>query len=293
MEIDRRSLMKGMLAGGALLALGAPPWTFANQCPRRPTQCSLLLGGTSADDMFASGARAACAAMTYEDLRIVQLKDGLLHGTDTIIGLLNQSRGRRWIAVMDDAGAVIFLELARTAGVRLLSMGTHACSTDNPSYIRHDLASTSSDRSAGGLLASHCIQQSEGLSITETFLRESPAEERALTSWGAPGFSSHRFTGPDPIHVHCSGCSLTDGRKLLGLEPTEGWISIPPQVCTGESVTWRSKNWVASSGYAVTASALGADTVSESCARRAFVHQSRNGKRAQPAERFVSFIMDI
>lgn len=293
MEVDRRGLMKGVLASGALLALGAPPWAFADRSPRRPNQCLLLLGGTSADDLFKRGARAACAEMTYDDLRTVQLKDSLLTGTDTIIDLLNRSRGARWIAVMDDAGAVIFLELARIAGVRLLSMGTHACSTDRAWHIRHDLASTSQDHSAGGLLASHVIQQSEDCFITETFLGEPSAEERALTSWGAPGFSSHRFAGPDPIHVHCSGCSLSDGRRLLGLETTEGWISIPPQACTSESATWRSENWVSSVGYAVTASALGADTVPESCASRAFVHQTRNGKRAQRAERFVSFVMDI
>lgn len=293
MEIDRRSLMKGMLAGGALLALGAPPWTFADHFYRRPKQCVLLLGGTSADDLFKRGARAACAGMTYEDLRPVRLKDSLLTGSDTIIDLLNQTRGARWIAVMDDASAVIFLELVRPAGVRMLSMGMHACSTDGPWPIRHNLTSTSSDHSAGGLLASHVIQQSEGVFITENFLREPPAEERALASWGAPGFSSHRFAGPDPIHMHCSGCSLSDGQRLLGLETTEGWLPIPPQACTSESITWRSENWVASVGYAVTASALGVDTAPESCASRAFVHQSRNGKRAQPAERFVSFVMDI
>ncbi|MCS6302923.1 MAG: hypothetical protein H8K07_04570 [Nitrospira sp.] len=293
MEVDRRSLMKGVLAGGAFLALGVPSWAFADRSPQKSKQCVLLLGGTSADGLFKSGARAACADMAYEGLRTVQLKEGVLTGTDTITGLLNQSRGARWITVLDDAGAVIFLELARSVGVRMLSMGVHACSTDGPSYIRHDLTSTSQDHSVGGLLASHVLQQSEDFCITEHFLREPPAEERALTSWGAPGFSSHRSAGPDPIHVHCSGCSLPDGRRLLGLEATEGWIPIPPQVCTRESVTWRSENWVVSVGYAITASALGVDTVPESCASRAFAHQSRNGRRAQRAERFVSFVMDI
>lgn len=293
MEVDRRSFMKGMLAGGALLALGVPPWTFAGQPARRPTHCMLVLSGTGADEAFARGTQAACAAMTYEGCRTVHLKSGLLPGIDEMVELLHHSRGVRMIAVLDDAGAVMFLELARSAGVRMLSMGTHACSTDGPWPIRHDLASTSQDHSAGGLLASHLIQQSEGFSITENFLREPQAEERALTSWGAPGFSSHRFAGPDPVHVHCSGCSLPDGRRLLGLDGTEGWIPIPPQVCTGESVTWRSENWVASVGYAITASVLGVDTVPESCASRAFVHQSRNGRRAQRAERFVSFVMDI
>ncbi|MBX3348519.1 MAG: twin-arginine translocation signal domain-containing protein, partial [Nitrospira sp.] len=43
MDVDRRSLMKGLLASGALLALGAPSWTFADQPARRPSRCMLVL----------------------------------------------------------------------------------------------------------------------------------------------------------------------------------------------------------------------------------------------------------
>lgn len=50
MNIDRRSLMKGLLAGGALLTLGVPPWTFADQATRKPRQCLLLLGDSEVDD---------------------------------------------------------------------------------------------------------------------------------------------------------------------------------------------------------------------------------------------------
>ena len=116
MDIDRRSLMKGMLAGGALVALGTPPWAFADSPVRRPKRCLLLLGGTSTDELFENGAQAASAGMTCKDMRIVKLKGGLLAGTDRIVQLLEESRKARWIAIMDDAGAVIFLELARTAG---------------------------------------------------------------------------------------------------------------------------------------------------------------------------------
>ena len=93
--------------------------------------------------------------------------------------------------------------------------------------------------------------------------------------------------------MHCSGLSLPDGGRLLGLDATEGWISILPQACRRDSVPWRSENWVESVGYVVTASALGLDSVRESCSERAFVHQSRNGEPIQAAERFVSFVMDI
>ena len=292
MEVDRRSLMKGMLASGALLALGTPPWAFGESSPRRPSQCLLLLGGSGADDWFRSGAGAAATGMTYEDLQTVKLKGGLLTDTDRVVTLLKQSRGARLIAVMDDAGAVIFLELARTAGVRLLSMGTHACSTDAASPLRHAWGSTSPAHSAGGLLASQLLQRQGSFSITESFIEESP-EQSVLTSWSAPGFSSYRFTAPDAAHMHCSGLSLPEGGRLLGLETTEGWVSIPQHACRRDSVTCQPENWVESVGYAVTASALGVDSVRESCSERAFVHQSRNGELIRPMERFVSFVMDI
>jgi hypothetical protein len=293
MDIDRRSLMKGMLASGTLLALGASPWSFANSPVRRAEQCKLLLGGSSADDAFAHGSQTACAAMTRGRLPNVTLKGGLLAGEDQAVTLLEHSVGTRWITVMEDAAAMIFLELARTTGATLVSMGMHACSHDATSHLRHDLASTSSDHGAGGLLASHFTQQPVGFSITERFLQE-PAEMRhGVTSWGAPGFFSHRFTGSDAVHVHCSGCSFSEGGRLLGLDAREEWIPIPPQACVRESVTWQPRNWIEAVGYAVTASALGVASVRESCRGRAFVRRSSDAKRTQPAERFTSFIMDV
>src|SRR6185295_13371471 len=208
MEIDRRSLMKGMLASGALLALGPPPWIFADSPARRPKHCVLLLGGADADDVFAYGARAACAGRTY-DLQTVTLKGGLLAGTDRVSKLLEQSRGARLIAVMDDASSVVFLELVRTAGVRLLSMGTHACSSDSSYPLRHAWATTSLAHSAGGLLALHSIQRQGSFSITESFLQE-PLDVRAPASWSAPGFSSYRSGEADAMHIHCSGLALSD-----------------------------------------------------------------------------------
>jgi hypothetical protein len=259
---------------------------------RSPSHCVLLLGGTSADDVFERGARAAHAGMTDEGLKTVKLKGGLLAGTDRMVKLLKESRGARWVAVMDDASAVIFLELARTAGVRLLSMGTHACSRDSSYPLRHAWGTTSPVHSVGGLLASQFIQGQKSFSITESFLQE-PPEERALASWSAPGFCSYRFTKPEAIHMHCSGLALPDGCRLLGLEASEGWTPIPPQLCKRDSVTWQSENWVESVGYVVTASALGVGSVLEPCSGRAFVHQSPTCEQIQPNERFVSFVMDL
>jgi hypothetical protein len=292
MDVDRRSLMKGLLAGGTLLTLGVPSWAFTDTPARRPKQCVLLLGGTSADDEFAKGTRAACVGMGYEELQTVKLTGGLLPGTDRIVTLLEQSRGARWIAVMDDAGAVVFQELIRTAGVRLLSTGAHACSSDGRCQIRHDWLVASPSQSVGGLLASQINERQDSFSITESFL-QGPPEERPLTSWFAPGFSSYRLDGSEAIHMHCSGLSLSDGCGLVGLDTIEGWTSIPTQMGARDSITWASKNWAESLGHAVTVSALGVDSVQESCSGRVFMHQSGNRARRQPTERFVSFVMDI
>jgi hypothetical protein len=292
MDVDRRTLMKGMLASGALLALGVPSWAFADQSARRPKQCMLVLGGTSADEAFAYGTQAACAALKYKDFQTVHLKGGLLADMDQMVNLLDHSEGARMIAILDDASAVIFLELARS-GVRMRSMGAHACSTDRACHIRHEIATSSQGQGAGGLLASQLIRQQGSFAITESFLHDA-SPGLALTAWSAPGFSSYRSVEPESIHLHCSGLSLPDGCRLLALGTTEQWVPVSPKVYDRDSSTTSpTKNWVESVGYAVTASALGVDSVRESCSSRAFVHQATGSERIGPQERFMSFVMDL
>ena len=292
MEIDRRSLMKGMLASGALLALGLPSWTLANQSPARPRQCTLILGGTGADEAFARGGQSACVSMAYEGFRTSQLKHGLLTGTDEMVNLLDHSRGTRIIAILDDASGVVFLELARTAGGQLLSIGSHACSTDSACHIRHDLASTAHDYSPGGLLASQLILGPGSFLIMENYLHDA-SRGRALTAWSSPGFCSYRSTEPEPMHLHCSGLSLVDGCQLVAVDGSKTWAFIPPEVNDHGSMPAPTENWVESVGYAVTASALGKDSVKESCSCRAFVRRANGHEHIGPQERFMSFVMDL
>jgi hypothetical protein len=292
MSIDRRSLMKGMLAGGALLALGTPPWAFAGSPVRRPKHCALLLGGTDADDVFERGARAACTGMNYDGLQTVTLKRELLTDPGAMVELLEQSKGSRWIAVMDDASAAVFQELVRDFEGRLLSIGSHACSGDGACPLRHVWLTASPAQSVAGLLASQLIGGRGSFAVTETFLQE-PLEGGTPAGWSAPGFTSYRLAGSGAMHLHCSGLSLSDGCTLLDVGAMEGWTTLPPQVCERETITWQSDDWAESVGYAVAASALGASPVQESCSGRAFVHRSRTGERMQPAERFVSFVIDL
>jgi hypothetical protein len=91
MDVNRRNLMKGILASGTLATLGIPGFATAGlsqaKGPATDTikarTCALLLGNTRVDDAFAKGASAAhlaCSA-TFEDtlaeilaLEVVKLK---------------------------------------------------------------------------------------------------------------------------------------------------------------------------------------------------------------------------
>jgi hypothetical protein len=292
MEIDRRNLMKGLLAGGALLALGTPSWTFAEEPARKAKRCLLFLGDSNVDDRFANGVRAACAETGYDGLETMKVDGGLLSDPGTLVSLLEQTKGARWIAVMDDASAAVFQELARTAGGRLRSVGSHASVNDQACSLRHTWLTASSAQGVGGLLASRLIAARESVSITESFLNESSSTSKP-TGWSAPGFSSYRRAGSDAMHLHCSGLSLLEGCAQLGLTGGEGWTPIPPPISASERVSRQSLQWVESVGYAVAASALGVQSTQEACSTRAFVHRAYNPNPLRPTQRFVSFVMDM
>jgi hypothetical protein len=291
MDIDRRSLMKGLLAGGALLALGTPSWTFADQPIRKPKRCLLFLGDSAVDDALANGVSAACVEIGYDGLETAQVNGGLLSDPDKLVSLFERTKGARWIAVMDDASAAVFQELARTAGGRLLSVGSHVSGSDGcPS--RHAWLAASSAQGAGGFLAAQLGGAREGFSITESFLSEAPAASE-LTGWSVPGFASYRSAGSEAMHLHCSGLSLSEACRELGLTGPEDWTSIPPQVCKRETLSQQSPHRVESVGYAVAASALGIPSIQESCSTRAFVHRPGGSGRRQSNARCVSFVMDL
>ncbi len=65
MDVHRRNLMKGVLTGGTLLALGIPPAAMggaATGTPGTSGRVRLLLGSDISDAEFAAGARTAFAA---------------------------------------------------------------------------------------------------------------------------------------------------------------------------------------------------------------------------------------
>ena len=65
MDVHRRNLMKGVLTGSTLLALGIPPAAVAGAAAGTPGtsgRVRLLLGSDISDAEFAAGARTAFAA---------------------------------------------------------------------------------------------------------------------------------------------------------------------------------------------------------------------------------------
>ena len=149
MDVHRRNLMKGVLTGSTLLALGIPPAAVAGAATGTPGtsgRVRLLLGSDISDAEFAAGARTAFAANArhtpaytgvaaggnaktgYGALEVVKLKSGLLNEYEKVANLLETFRDTRWVAVMDDGSAAVFTELVRNAGGSMVLLGSHVAS---------------------------------------------------------------------------------------------------------------------------------------------------------------------
>ncbi|MGH8762894.1 MAG: hypothetical protein ACREUR_06630 [Nitrosospira sp.] len=331
MDVNRRNLMKGVLTGGTLLALGIPgisSGAFAGTPARTAGRFGLLLGNTRVDAEFAAGVRTAyttwagveaSAGGGWGAQQVIKLKGGLLNDYEKAAELLEQSRDTRWIAVMDDGSAAVFTELARNAGARLILRGVHASSGNNASQrglsrgripeLRHVWAAASPAHSAGGILASQLVANQDSFSIVENFFSAGHSSAQAhagsaTTNAFAPGFLAYRLDGPDAIQLHCSGLSLSDGCESLGWNTAGRWTPVSRRMHAPEAPAsarrWhgqpQSAGWVESVGYAVMAAAAGTDALQEPCSSRAFVHRSAMGKQGErigPAERFASFVIDI
>jgi hypothetical protein len=299
MDVNRRNLMKGVLTGGTLLALGIPPGAFASAPVGRAERFGLLLGNTGVDAAFAAGfnmavqyaarGSGAAAAGTGGAPEVIKLKGGLLNDYEIVTRLLEKSRNTRWIAVMDDGSAAIFTELVRNASGRLILLGSHASSdgasirrsSPGVSEFRHVWAAASPTHGAGSILASSLVANESSFSIVENFLSTQAQSGETMTlSNIVPGFLSYRLERPDAgpgskadaVYLHCSGLSPSDGCASVGWNPAGTWQSVPkPEPETG---TFSAKGghprsgWVESVGYAVTAAALGENVIQEPCCSR-------------------------
>lgn len=304
MDETRRNLIKGMLTGGTLLALGIPGITQAAPATSTPSDharnCQLLLGNTAIGEAFATGARAACAHYGHSGqntLATFQLGDELLISPQHIADLLTRSHNMRWVAVMDYAHAAIFTELVRNADGRLLALGSHVSgsNTDAALSLRHRWTTASPAYSAGGLLASTLVQNGRSFSIVENFLKAS-FPETGLTETLLPQFSSYGLTAQPTIHLHCAGLPAPEASQLVGWETSASWDSLASRPVASFIEHPSLGNWIEATGYAVVAAALGMGIHQEACAQRAFVHRSGNRNLDHDGlagKQFVSFVIDV
>lgn len=315
MDETRRSLIKGMLTGGTLLALGIPTVTQAMSISQEVSDnarnCQLLLGNTLIDEAFANGAQAACVNYIHQHqsaLPTFKLDGELLTTPLRIADLLTQSRNMRWIAVMDFANAAIFTELVRNFEGHLLSLGSHYFSSGNDASLpmRHTWTTAMSAYSAGGLLASILAQNQHSFSIIENFLKQA-AEESAIKSPSLAGFASYQSAEEPTARLHCLGVSPQEANRLIGWDTSKNWKSSISQVAAFH--TYPDKiardaaikipqfdNWIEATGYAIVATALGMGIHHEPCSSCAFVHRSkqRNSKFQElSGKNFVSFVIDV
>jgi hypothetical protein len=170
MEVDRRSFVMGMAAGGALLAFGAPRAALAKAGGGAPGGCTLFLGHSDAAPAFARGVRSVLARAGCPEPGIVDAPGGPIAAHDVLRAHAERARGTRWIALVDDGGAALFQELIRAASGRLLARGSHACSQDASVPLRHLWVAASPTWSARALLASSLIRTRSSFAITEQIL---------------------------------------------------------------------------------------------------------------------------
>ncbi|PSJ16978.1 hypothetical protein [Nitrosomonas supralitoralis] len=315
MNETRRSLIKGMLTGGTLLAFGIPTVTQAVSLSQTfsgsTRNCQLLLGNTPLDEAFAKGAQTACthySSYRQGTLPTFKLEDELLTNPLRIVDLLMQSSNMRWIAIMDHGSAAIFTEMVRNFEGRLLSLGSHSSSsgTDASFPMRHMWTTATPVYSAGRLLASLLTQSQHDFFIVENFLGQAVVDS-AMKDSSLAGFSSYRLTEQPATHLHCAGVSPLEASQLIGWRASEDWKSVLSQrdessidldqAATGTTIEHlRFDNWIEATGYAVVATALGIGANQDSCSSRAFVYRSGHrypDNHGLSGKHFVSFVIDV
>lgn len=139
MNVDRRFVLRGIALGGAAGVVlsrtgpvfgGMPPSLVQNDV--RPALA--LVGSGAAASAFQQGARTAAGAQ----LRVQQVDQGLGFMLD-FEHRLRAGGPMRVIGLLDDAAAVLVLDLARSAGARIHWLGQH---TTDSGTTRHRLLNT-------------------------------------------------------------------------------------------------------------------------------------------------------
>lgn len=288
MKLHRRSVLKGMVAGGVLAAVGLPRWSRA--APSfMPKPAALVLAGTGCDAAFADGARSAARVSGGNALPIVQLARGIVPDVRATRSLFEQCKGQRIVGLMADGAYVVFTELARDAGARLICEGQHSFGADG-NWSRHALRSVAGFHGVAEPMVAGLLQTGQSFAVTEVPLG---ATHRPLTGgdWAALGFSSYRVGGHEPFWLHLSGVSLETGCTALDASAGEAerlvcWRAYEPKAADVAG------GWAGMLGHELARLSL-AERNRAPCVSQAFFHRQVALLESHSAQSLVSFVMEI
>ncbi len=194
MAIERRTFLKSIFTSSALLASATPVYVSAGQDRRQfefPSVPATVLvhTGTSLDDVFLQGVEAACHADKCIPLRTMELVSQGLTDPLFLQQIFTSLKGSRLLGLMEDAPFALFQAIARTHGVRFLSIGQHGWGNTGEYDSRHQMITVSQCQGVSSVLAASLAADNQGYVISETSLGSVQKDERVnqappLTSTG-------------------------------------------------------------------------------------------------------------
>ncbi len=282
MKMHRRTLLKGMMAGSAIIAAGLPKLSLARAEAPGPREVVLLACGHVAPS-FLAAAGATAGTRRYE------LGSGPLPDLAAIRALLASCPNARLAGLMEDGAYVLFSELARDAGARLLLEGRHSIAVDGRAS-RHIIDSAAGFHGAAESLAAALAAANAAFAIVETPIG---SHGRALRGgdWSGLGFDSFHVAGETPSWLHLCGVSPRLAAEALGasaeqVEPLRVWPTYTPHPPSG------ARDWSAVLAATLTRLAAGGHENSRPCVRQAFIHRREALDDFAARDSFVSFVME-
>lgn len=284
MQIPRRSILKSMMAGSAILAYGLPRFSFATAAePIAPRDIMLLTAGTSG--RFDLGVQEAGAVDS------IAFGNGL-PDAGALLRLFSKAQGKRLVGLMSDAAYVLFSELARDAGVVQMFEGRHMVAADGSSG-NHALHPVPGFHGTAQMLAAALVQGNAGFAITEAPLGGSGRALRGV-DWSLLGFASYRVAGAAPqdeIWLHLSGLGIGQGCDELGVDPDQAealrcWRTVAPPA------SGASQGWEQALGQALAGLAAGSVSNSAPCVNQAFIRQLPPHGDGTVRDSYISFVME-
>lgn len=275
MRVLRRTLLQGMMAGGAIAAIGLPKISLARSQAAAAREVVLVdCGGI--DDGFTESTglvRHSVGAGVLPDLTATRT-------------LFASSRGKRLIGQMENAAYVLFSELARDAGVRLVFEGQHSATGDGRAS-RHIFNAAAGFHGMAEVLAAALTVSDTVFAIADVPVGTGGRVMRG-GDWSRLGFESFHVADETPLWLHFAGVSRAEGCAALGLaealtEPLHCW---PTYVPAAAATTWQ-----AALGRALTQLAGGAEN-RVPCVRQMFVRGAAALDEFAADVSLVSFVME-